>query len=268
MKGLKKLYNLNAVLEKNDAKVKQLFSNDDEYLIWLNWLESEKEKEQLQYYGDYQTPLPLIEQVYKIIDSKKISFDNIFEPTVGRGNFLIGALKKYNHLKNVTGVEIQRYYINELKQRLITEELLDKANIRIRHESFFDCDLTKYLTPETLVVGNPPWVTNSGLSVLDSNNLPSKSNFKNHKGLDALTGKSNFDISEFILLRLIDEMDLSLNNEEGNIALLVKNIVAINILKEIKNKNWNVTTFEVYNFNAKKEFNVSTEACDKVHIIV
>ena len=33
-------------------------------------------------------------------------------------------------------------------------------------------------------------------------NLPRKNNFKNHSGLDAMTGKGNFDIAEFITMSL------------------------------------------------------------------
>ena len=46
-----------------------------------------------------------------------------------------------------------------------------------------------------LVLGNPPWVTNAELGLLKNSNLPIKSNFQGHKGLEALTGKANFDIS-------------------------------------------------------------------------
>ena len=47
---------------------------------------------------------------------------------------------------------------------------------------------------DILILGNPPWVTNSELSSLNSNNLPKKTNFKELNGLDAITGKGNFDI--------------------------------------------------------------------------
>ena len=40
-------------------------------------------------------------------------------------------------------------------------------------------------------------------SALASPNLPSKSNFQNRKGLDAVTGKANFDISEWMLIQLM-----------------------------------------------------------------
>ena len=79
---------------------------------------------------------------------------------------------------------------------------------------------------EILVIGNPPWVTNSKLGSLNSSNLPKKSNFKNHSGLDAMTGKGNFDIAEFITLTMIE----TFQNMKGNLLLLVKPTVPMEIL--------------------------------------
>ncbi len=45
------------------------------------------------------------------------------------------------------------------------------------------------------VIGNPPWVTNSRQGKNSSLNVPLKSNIYGLKGIDAITGKSNFDIS-------------------------------------------------------------------------
>jgi hypothetical protein len=61
---------------------------------------------------------------------------------------------------------------------------------------------------QVLIVGNPPWVTNAELSSLNSQNLPEKSNIKALQGMDAITGRSNFDIGEFVLLnsRLVFQM--------------------------------------------------------------
>jgi hypothetical protein len=47
------------------------------------------------------------------------------------------------------------------------------------------------------------------LGSLNSTNLPRKNNFKNHSGLDAMTGKGNFDIAEFITMSLIDTFQSS-----------------------------------------------------------
>ena len=54
-----------------------------------------------------------------------------------------------------------------------------------------------------LILGNPARVTNSELSAMHSANLPPKANLNGQPGIDALTGASNFDISEWMLLQLI-----------------------------------------------------------------
>src|SRR5207248_11771079 len=65
------------------------------------------------------------------------------------------------------------------------------------------------------------------LSALESTNLPAKSNFKGHSGLDAMTGKSNFDIAEFIILQLIRNFSKS----HATVAMLCKNTVIRNLVE-------------------------------------
>ena len=72
------------------------------------------------------------------------------------------------------------------------------------------------------MLGNLPWVTIADLSTLGSENLPAKSNFQNRNGLDAITGKANFDISESKLIRLLEAM----NGWLGTLAILCKASVA------------------------------------------
>lgn len=56
--------------------------------------------------------------------------------------------------------------------------------------------LYRNLPKNCLILGNPPWTTNSKMGQIDGTNLPEKSNVDTLKGMDALTGKSNFDISK------------------------------------------------------------------------
>ena len=69
--------------------------------------------------------------------------------------------------------------------------------------SLFDFKTIIKDNDQFLIVGNPPWVNNSTLSSLNSDNVPAKINFKGYKGMDAMTGSSNFDICEYIILQLI-----------------------------------------------------------------
>ncbi|MDL2213341.1 hypothetical protein LJC29_05175 [Bacteroides sp. OttesenSCG-928-N06] len=120
---------------------------------------------------------------------------------------------------------------------------------------------TKNTSPDIIIEptcgkGNPPWVTNSKLGSLSSNNLPRKVNFKKHNGIDAITGKGNFDIAEYISNLLIN----TFKESNGEIALLIKNSVIKNIISEQLRNNYNIANIEKLCIDSKKEFNVSVEA--------
>ena len=58
-----------------------------------------------------------------------------------------------------------------------------------------------------LVVGNPPWVTNSARGRFGSRHLPPKHRMSGLRGIEALTGKSNFDVSESMLIEQLRWLD-------------------------------------------------------------
>ncbi len=107
------------------------------------------------------------------------------------------------------------------------------------------------------MVGNPPWVTNAELGGLDSENLPSKSNFKARSGFGAKTGESNFDIAEFIWIKLIKELAWS----RPTIALLCKTAVARNVLAYAERAGLPISSAEIYLIDAKKWFDAAVDAC-------
>ena len=90
----------------------------------------------------------------------------------------------------------------------------------------------------------------------NSNNLPKKTNFKNHSGLDAMTGKGNFDIAEFITLSMLD----AFKNSDGHLMLLIKNSVIKNIVFDQNKNKYPISDIEKYCIDSKKEFKVSVEA--------
>jgi hypothetical protein len=220
-------------------------------------------------YGDFQTNEDLANKVTLHLVSKHISPEILVEPTCGKGNFIIASLRNFSNLKHVFGVEIYKPYVWESKFNIIDyylkndekdSETIPKPDISIVHCDVFDFDFKKiakqFPQQDILVIGNPPWVTNSKLGSLNSTNLPKKTNFKNHSGLDAMTGKGNFDIAEFITLTMLK----TFQNNEGNLLLLVKNAVIKNIVSEqIKNK-YLISEIEKHCIDSKKEFNVSVEA--------
>lgn len=245
----------------------QFFDNDSDFQTLKENLFAKEGKDLItdrSEYGDFQTNLTLAENIVIHLNNKKISPKIIIEPTCGEGSFIIASLKQFKNTEHIIGVEIYKPYIWECKFNIIDYYLNNtvesKPDISIIHCNVFDFDFdeiaNKYVLDDILILGNPPWVTNSKLSVLNSSNLPVKTNFKKHNGIDAITGKGNFDIAEYITLMIIR----SFQNLNGDIALLVKNTVIKNILFDQLSNNFNISEIEKYRIDSKKEFNASVQA--------
>lgn len=215
-------------------------------------------------YGDFQTNKDLANKLAKSLSKNNILPEIIIEPTCGKGNFIIASLSNFKTVKKVFGIEIYKPYIWETKFSILDYFLSNpndnKPEITIKHCNIFDFDFKniskQYPNEKLLIIGNPPWVTNSKLGSLNSTNLPKKSNFKNQNGLDAMTGKGNFDIAEYITLMLLDVFQ----THNGHLALLVKNSVIKNIIFDQKDAKYKIGKIEKYCIDSKKEFNVSVEA--------
>src|SRR5690554_1857362 len=215
-------------------------------------------------YGDFQTNSDLANKVTLHLASKNISPEIVIEPTCGKGNFIIASLRNFKNIKNVFGVEIYKPYVWETKFSVVDFFLsnpnTNKPEISIIHCNVFDFDFNaiakKHSANDILVIGNPPWVTNSKLGSLNSTNLPKKTNFKNHSGLDAMTGKGNFDIAEFITLTMVE----TFQDMKGHLLLLVKNSVVKNIVFDQNKNRYKISEIEKHCIDSKKEFNVSVEA--------
>ena len=158
----------------------------------------------LKEFGDFQTPIDFAEKICELVKQKTRSeFDIIVEPTFGVGNFIFSCISVFKNARNIFGIEINKDYFDEVKEKIAKSDQ-QKANsngILLFNDDFFkfDFDLIKSglnANDKVLLIGNPPWVTNSYLGNIESNNLPVKSNFKGFSGLDAMTGKGNFDIAE------------------------------------------------------------------------
>ena len=200
-------------------------------------------------YGDWQTNYELAKKVCDLLKKKGVNPYYLIEPTCGEGSFICAALDTFDSISDIYAIETYKPYID-----IVTEKLSKYANINIHifHEDVFLFDFSSLIIDkEVLIIGNPPWITNSHLGELASENLPAKTNFKKNKGLEAITGKGNFDIAEYILLMLLK----AFSHIEGHIAMLVKNI--------IQDQNCNVFSIgniSQYEFNAVKEFGAATSA--------
>jgi hypothetical protein len=208
-------------------------------------------------YGDFQTPLELAEKVCQKLIELGVNPDVIVEPTCGVGNFIEAASALFQSTKKIIGVEVNQEYLQEVR---IKKQFIQDKRIEFHHENFFQFNwssLISHLDGNILVLGNFPWVTNSQQGSIDSNNLPRKNNFQNHNGLDAITGKSNFDISEWMLIQVVQWIQ----GRDACLAMLCKTSVARKLLSYLHSKNLNLAYCATYKVDTKKHFNATVEAC-------
>lgn len=251
----------------DDFGILNFFGNQQEYDIFKETIScssliaSEPDRTE---YGDFQTNSNLAKSVSQFLrNQKKINPKIIIEPTCGKGNFIVAALTVFQQIETIIGIEIYKPYTWESKFSIIDYYLSNpdsnKPKIEIFHNNVFEFDFSSIadkIKGEILVLGNPPWVTNSKLSSLDSDNLPQKSNFKKHSGFDAITGKGNFDIGEYITLMMFD----AFQHSSGHMGFLVKNSVIKNIVYDQLQRKYKISDIEKLTIDSKKEFNVSVEA--------
>ena len=203
-------------------------------------------------YGDYQTPIGFAEKIcHYLTDYRNISPSAIVEPTCGVGNFLkssllFGANEYY-------GIEINPEYCEKCRN------FVNDSKVTVINSDFFAFQSKSLIKDkrQILVIGNPPWVTNSTLSASGSGNLPIKANFKGLKGIEAITGASNFDICEYIILQLVHEY----RNTNTIISMLCKTSVARNVFKELKRNYITFESCDILEFDASKVFGINASAC-------
>ncbi|MEG4030778.1 MULTISPECIES: class I SAM-dependent methyltransferase [unclassified Microcoleus] len=208
-------------------------------------------------YGDFQTPLELAEMVCRKLIQLDVNPKVIIEPTCGIGNFIKAAANSFPSASKIIGVEINQSYLTEIR---LNKQLLQDEKCEIFHGNFFQFDwesLVNQYTDRLLILGNFPWVTNSQQGTISSDNLPKKNNFQKHGGLDALTGKSNFDISEWMLIQTVQW----LQNRDADLAMLCKTSTARKLLSYIHSKKLNLTSCATYTIDAKKYFGANVDAC-------
>lgn len=209
-------------------------------------------------FGDFQTPIELAQKVCEFLAQQGFQPASVIEPTCGLGSFLFAALDSFPRATKAIGLDISPDYVKAVELKLSTR--LDKNKVKIIHNSFFYTDwsaLVEDLPSPMLFIGNPPWVTNTQLSTLGSFNVPEKSNFQKHNRLDAMTGKSNFDISEWILIRILHLLD----NRNAVMAMLCKTAVARKLLMYAWKNNISLSNSAIYHIDATAYFGASVDAC-------
>jgi len=198
-------------------------------------------------WGDFQTPAELVRQALATLPQKR--WGRVLEPTCGTGTFMREAGGCFPSAE-VRGIEVNAEYADQAR---------DAG--QVLRASIFDLDLSRQpewsSDGELLIVGNPPWVTNARLTTFGSINKPERRNLKALKGLDAVTGSSNFDIAEYIWLKLIVE----LKKARPTIALLCKTQVARNVFSYCVQVGIGIEGASIRRVDAKRWFNAVVDAC-------
>jgi hypothetical protein len=173
-------------------------------------------------HGDWQTPQALADAVVALVSRDAEAYRAVLEPTCGVGNFLAAAARALPEA-SLVGFDRSPEYAAAARATL------PAARARLEVADFFEHDWGRTIAalPEPfLLLGNPPWVTSATLGALSVANAPVKSNAARQSGVDALTGKSNFDISEWMLMRLLE----AARGRHFTLAMLCKAAVARRVL--------------------------------------
>jgi hypothetical protein len=210
-------------------------------------------------YGDFQTPLELGRQICDLLARRGVRPASILEPNCGTGSFLVAARAFFPSARSITGVEINPEYVKAAR-RSLADNSQAGPSLSLLSGDFFKTrwhTMIESLSDPLLILGNPPWVTNAELGTLGSSNLPVKSNFQNHRGLDAMTGKSNFDISEFMLIRELEWI----SGRNAILAMICKTGVARKVLRHAWKSGLRLGEASIYRIDASQHFGVTVEAC-------
>lgn len=209
-------------------------------------------------FGDFQTPDGLTLAVCRRLAALGMRPDVVIEPTCGLGAFVRAAAETFPDAREILGFETNGAYLETLRANLASTRNPDR--IHLEHADFFTTDWRGKLSGisgSVLVVGNFPWVTNATLGTIGGSNLPEKSNFLVHRGFDAITGKANFDISEWMLLEVLRWFE----GRSGDVAMLVKTAVGRKVLAHAQRQGAMVRDAYLIGIDAKQEFGASVDAC-------
>ncbi len=214
-----------------------------------------KTKRQIEF-GDFQTPVTLAVEACSVLRRRRIKAASIVEPTCGVGNFLAAAINAYPSIHSALGTDVNLDHLTQAKQH----ELLSGPNVKLLQADFFQTDWDSQLSelPDPLlIVGNPPWVCNSELGAIGGRNLPTKTNNSRSRGIEAITGKSNFDVSEWMMVRLLE----AIKSRDATLSMLCKTSVARKVLQNAWQAGIAIKRASIHRIDSQLTFGVAVDAC-------
>ncbi len=207
-------------------------------------------------FGDFQTPLNLAYAATEVLRRHGLCPRSILEPTCGQGAFVRAAATTFPHAALIVGIDINQQHLDVAQTALHSSD----HRVELRQGDFYALDgqsLVTEVNAPWLILGNPPWVTNASLSVIGKDNLPKKSNFHERSGIEAITGKSNFDVSEWMILRCLTWVQES----SGVVAMLCKTSVARKVLLQTWKNKMPPRSAYLYKIDALHWFGAAVDAC-------
>lgn len=192
--------------------------------------------------GDFQTPIELARQVCELLAREGVAPATVIEPTCGVGAFAVAAVERFASLRRLVATDLEESYVAAARQAVATASAArapaaPPVECDWRIEDCFAAPWRERLAalPRPVVLlGNPPWVTTARLATVGAANGPPRANVDRVRGIEALTGRGHFDVSEALLrlaLRLAGECG-------GVVALLCKVAVARKALAVAWREEW------------------------------
>jgi hypothetical protein len=204
--------------------------------------------------GDFQTPKELAREVWASLDASR--FNLVIEPTFGLGSFITTMPDQCRAA--ILGWELHETYYRETVALLSKE--VERGEAKLLQGDVFTAssdDVSAATDANVLVIGNPPWVTNSEQGTLGGGNTGAKRNFKALPGFDAMTGKSNFDISEAIILHFVGLLKDRCCSVQ--FALLTKFSVVRNLIQFLASHTF-IGDYEFHRINTALHFDAAVDA--------
>ena len=208
-------------------------------------------------FGDFQTPLALAKEVCDLLRRQRLIPEFVLEPTCGTGAFLVAAAEAFP-CATLRGWDINPQYVEQASAKLAHAGASLRASVGCQDFFVYDWESALQQLPgRLLILGNLPWVTNSVVAAMNGSNLPVKENFLGLRGLAARTGKSNFDISEWMLISLVR----ALRGRAATIAMLCKTATARKLLRYAWRNDGRISEASLHQIDATAHFGASVDAC-------
>lgn len=192
-------------------------------------------------YDEYQTPLFFTDEICNYLKNElEINPDIIIEPTCGIGNFIKSASKTFPK-SQIYGIDIDKEKLNKIDSTIPNIKLINENILTLKFNHFDKKN-------SFLIIGNPPYFTKNKLS---------KINAKNKTDLKVLTNNENIDISEYILLNIIDEF----KNTKTTLAFLCKTKISRNVFIKLVRNKIEYSFIKQININSRKIYKIKEDTC-------